>query len=315
MAELGFVFTGHVHRRFFADAAATTVQRRLKRMWAAGWLERCQFFGRDGSAVPIAHWVTAAGLAQTGQRAEELPALPPGAWLAREELAVRQGLHASAWLLALEASLPDRARKLRGAHRARLEPPRSRRASAPIAPDELTLPAGRRPHGLSRLLPDGRRVAVERLRGVRPSGEIELAWRAGSLAGRCMLLLELRAGHLGPEAVATLERYDHLLVGWSAALERFRDGPPLVVFACADSEAARDMCRLADSVLTASRAYAGDPPERWLYSGRRRTLFCAEGDAHRANLRAWRVADLPPYLRSDRSADPILVDLATAVRA
>lgn len=110
---------------------------------------------------------------------------------------------------------------------------------------------------------------------------------------------------LGTRA-AKLERYDHLVTGW--AMQNIRYGrhlgrEPLVVFVCRDRARARDCARRADSVLTSCRAYAGEYPSDWDYTGRERILFAAERDVHEGLLCAYGVPRLPPDVRVTSSGD------------
>ena len=78
---------------------------------------------------------------------------------------------------------------------------------------------------------------------------------------------------------------------------RRRNAVPLVVFACRDRARARECARLADSLLRACRAYAGEYPVDWEYPGREGIVFVAERDAHEAVLRGYGVPRLPPQVR------------------
>jgi len=105
-----------------------------------------------------------------------------------------------------------------------------------------------------------------------------------------------------------LERYDHLLAGWSVHTTRYGrrlGAPPAVVFVCRDRARARECARGADAVLTACRAYAGEYPADWEYPGREGILFVAERDVHEGLLRGYGVPRLPPEVRvSVAGGDP-----------
>ena len=84
-------------------------------------------------------------------------------------------------------------------------------------------------------------------------------------------------------AAGKLERYDHFLAGWSVHTARYgrrTEALAVVVFVCRDRARARECARLADPLLTACRAYAGEYPFDWEYPGRERILFAAERDVH-----------------------------------
>ncbi len=234
---------------------------------------------------------------------------------------------------------------LRGASESVLSPPlRStpdgRRA---LGPADLTLPGGRSPHEFLRTDSAGARVPVERFETVRPDLTIELPGRLRErIAAEAHAMETSAGGDVGaegvspesgagaPEAVAEvgaldllvelddrlpagrgagkLERYDHLLAGWSVHTTRYgrRLGvPPAVVFVCRDRARARECARGADALLTACRAYAGEYPADWEYSGREGILFVAERDAHEGVLRGYGVPRLPPEVRvSVAGGDP-----------
>jgi hypothetical protein len=98
-----------------------------------------------------------------------------------------------------------------------------------------------------------------------------------------------------------LERYDHFLTGWSAHLPRYGErhmAALLLVFVCRDRARARRCALLADAALRACRAYAGEHPADWDYTGRRSTLFVAERDVHDGVLVGYGTPELPPTVRA-----------------
>ncbi len=245
----------------------------------------------------------------------------------------RHQVHVTGWALALERALGAGALRLRGPEESVLSPPlRSTPAGrAAIGPGELRLPGGRAPHDFLRTDPTGARVEVQRFDTVRPDASVEVAGAqeragaggvgsggmrasgnggAGEVAGggrAAVHLLIERDDRLPAGAAATkLERYDHLLAGWSVCVPRFsRHGAgragqsPLVVFLCRDRPRARECARLADHLLCACRAYAGEYPHEWEYPGRAGIVFVSERDAHEGLLLAYGVPSLPPEVRSD----------------
>ncbi len=226
----------------------------------------------------------------------------------------RHDVHVTGWALALERALGGSALKLRGPEQSTLSPPlRSTPAGrVAIGPADLRLPGGRAPHDFLRTDSAGARVEVERFETVRPDASVEVPPAPGGgvgAAGVCLLVelddrLSTRA-HLA--AAAKLERYDHLLAGWSVCAPRFagRGAPrPLVVFLCRDRPRARECARRADHVLGACRAYAGEHPRDWEYPGRAAVVFASERDAHEGLLLAYGVPRLPPAVRAAASGDP-----------
>jgi hypothetical protein len=320
VACMRHVLSSQIHRRFNAGRAATTTQRRLKRLSDAGLVRRFQFHRRDGGGVPMCYAITVAGLdllhvhdRLTGLERDEVDALsgPPspaapvqGDRLLRQ---ARHDVHATGWVLALEHAVDGAPLTLRGASESVLSPPsrstsEGRRA---LGPADLTLPGGRSPHEFLRTDQTGERVPVERFETVRPDATIELPERVGGVVD---LLVELDDRLPAGRAAGKLERYDHLLAGWSVQTTRYGrrlGAPPSVVFVCRDRARARECARKADTVLTACRAYAGEYPADWEYPGRGGILFVAERDAHEGLLRGYGVPRLPPEVRvSVAEGDP-----------
>jgi hypothetical protein len=267
-------------------------------------------------------------------------------------------VHVTGWALALERALGAGALRLRGPEESVLSPPlRSTPAGrAAIGPGELRLPGGRAPHDFLRTDPAGGRGEVERFETVRPDASVELP--GGALepagaggAGQGGALERMGAGGAGPgsalermgaggagqgrgyllierddrlptgAAAAKLERYDHLLAGWSVCLPRiYHQGAagrpsPLVLFLCRDRPRARECARLADHLLCACRAYAGEHPHEWEYPGRAGIVFASERDAHEGLLLAYGVPSLPPAVRSAvANGDPRAREAGIVVR-
>ncbi len=331
VANMGYVLSSQIHRRFNQGRAMTTTQRRLKRLSDAGMLERLQFHRRDGGGVPMCCAITPAG-AQLLKAHDRLPAFvgeleeegssPLGISRGRatgERLLrqVRHQAHVAGWALGLECALGGRPLRLRGASGSALSPPlRStvggRRA---VGPADLTLPGGRVPHDFLHSNANGERTPVECFEAVRPDATVELpgpllAAPLRSKAAALDLLVEFD-DRLAPGPVCgKLERYDHLLAGWAVHTRRYgeRDRAiPLAVFVCRDRARARECARRADAVLGACRAYAGEYPADWEYPGREAVLFVAERDVYAGSLLAYGVPRLPPHVRvSVASGDPNL---------
>ena len=82
---------------------------------------------------------------------------------------------------------------------------------------------------------------------------------------------------------------------------------------CRDRARARECARAADHVLCAARAYAGEYPFDWDYSGRRHVSFVAERDMHEGSRLAYGVPDLPPSVRATAAGGDARASAATAV--
>ncbi len=375
VASMSHVLTSQLHRRFNPRRAATTTQRRLKRLSDAGLVERFQFHRRDGGGAPMCYVIAALGLELLGahgrldtlaERAVNeardpspksksfLPASltppPSSSQPARGDRRLRQArcevqssdparrsaspsssvpvtgdrrlrqarheVHVTGWALALERTLGAGALRLRGPGESVLSPPLRSTSTGRVAigPGELRLPGGRVAHDFLRTDACGVRAEIERFETVRPDASIELAEAGG------WLLIERDDRLPFGSAVAKLERYDHLLAGWSVCVPRIgghgagRPGSNLrVVLLCRDRPRARECARLADHLLCACRAYAGEHPHEWEYPGRAGIVFASERDAHEGLLLAYGVPALPPAVRSAVAGDDLRAREATAV--
>jgi hypothetical protein len=312
IATMRHVLTSQLHRRFNPERAATTTQRRLKRLSDAGLVERFQFHRRDGGGTPMCYVIAAGGLRMLADH--DRPAAQGGgsgdcgargpARIDSSESTLRQArhdVHVAGWALAFAAAARGFRAALRGPGESVLSPPThsSPGGRAALAPGDLRLPGGRTPHDFLRSDAAGVRVEVERFETVRADAIVEVRAQ-GSPAPRTDVIVELDDRPAVGRAVRKLERYDHFLAGWSTHTQRYgqrAEAVPLVVFVCRDRQRARECARAADPVLSACRAYAGEYPRDWEYPSRERILFVAERDVHEGLLRAYCVPRLPPEVR------------------
>jgi Replication-relaxation len=324
VASMRHVLTSQIHRRFNATRSLTTTQRRLKRLSDAGLVGRFQFHRRDGGGAPMCYVIAPRGV-ELLQVRSQADASGPGAIASGRRCGdgrlrqARHDVHVAGWGLALERALGVGGLSVRGPEESVLSPPlrATPYGRVAIGPDDLRLPGGRAPHDFLRTDAAGVRVEVERFETVRPDASVEIAGvTMGRAAARekerqhaavgaddvCVLIeRDDRLADRSPALAAKLERYDHLLTGWSTCVLRFtrRGAPrPLVVFVCRDRRRARECARRADRVLCACRAYAGEHPRDWEYTGRAAILFAAERDVHEGVLLAYGVPPLPPSVRT-----------------
>lgn len=303
------VLSSQIHRRFNNGRAATTTQRRLKRLSDAGLVARFQFHRRDGGGAPMCYSITPAGLSlcmkhggsrmgDTTTEQSHLDDRVAARSSRKDERLLRQACHdvrVAGWALALERALARRQLVLSGPEDSMIVPP-SRSGPGErrmLGPSDLCLPGGRTPHDFLRTVAVDSRVEVERFQSIRPDVTL------GVENGR-ELLVELDDRLPEGTGAAKLERYDHFLAGWSTQLQRYaRPGAelPFVIFVCRDRKRARECARRADRVLTACRAYAGEYPSEWEYTGREHIVFVSERDAHEGLFCAWGVPRLPPEVR------------------
>jgi hypothetical protein len=310
------VLSSQLHRWLNEGRAASTTQRRLKRLADAGLLARIQFHRRDGGGVPMCCELTPAGhgaLARRTQHAEH--GSDPGGRSAEGAAAaaaaagggtvgvgnagasparVRHELHVVGWTLALESAI-GRACTHRGARESVLSPPTYATGGreVPLGLSGLRMPAGRTAHDFLRTAPSGERVEVDRFDTMRPDATIGV--------GGVDVLVECDDRPAPGAITAKLERYDHFLAGWALHTRRYGrrlEAVAVVVFVCRDRSRARRLARHADGVLCACRAYAGEYPHDWEYPGRAAIVFVAERDAHEGSLHGYAVPRLPPDVRA-----------------
>jgi predicted transcriptional regulator len=296
IASMRHLLTSQLHRRFNPGRAATTTQRRLKRLSDAGLVERFQFHRRDGGGIPMCYVITAAGAKELADR--ELHAPTDVASVREDRLRqARHDVHVAGWVLALA----DATSAVRGPQEAVLTPPTRAGAEGRhmLTPRDLRLPGGRVPHAFLYTDASGQRVELERFETIRPDAIVTLASDAeGGMPTDVIVELDDRLAVA--RAARKLERYDHFLAGWSLHTRRYgtrAQAVPLVVFLCRDRGRARERARRADAALTACRAYAGEYPCDWEYPGRERILFASERDMHEGLVCAYGVPRLPPEVR------------------
>jgi hypothetical protein len=328
IASMRHVLTSQLHRRFNPERAATTTQRRLKRLSDAGLVERFQLHRRDGGGVPMCYVITAAGvelLADSGwpelknddrAGAVALRGTPARTSGERRLRQASHDAHVVGWALALARLDGGVWATLRGPAESVLSPsPRSAQdGKALLSPGELRLPGGRTPHDFMRTAANGARVEVERFETIRPDATVELPAPEAETESDSPrppaidVLVELDDRLPIGRTAAKLERYDHFLAGWSAHTGRYGrrlDAVPVVVFVCRDRTRARRCATHADPILRSCRAYAGEYPADWDYPGRDLILFASERDVHEGLARAYGVPRLPPAVRvSAAGGDP-----------
>jgi hypothetical protein len=337
IAAMRHVLTSQLHRRFNPGRAATTTQRRLKRLSDAGMVERFQFHRRDGGGIPMCYVIADAGLRALAARGHEptiadRPELAPTAFngRGRDDGRLRQArhdVHVAGWALALAGALGETASTLRGPAASTLSPPSRASGDTRLAltPRELRLPGGRTPHDFLRTDATGDRVELERFETLRPDAIVAVTGD-GQTRPSTDVIVELDDRPAVGRDARKLERYDHFLAGWSLHTPRYgrrAEAVALVVFVCRDRARARECAGCADAVIRACRAYAGEYPLDWEYPGRERIVFVAERDAHEGLLRAFGVPRLPPEVRviaahGDPRARETTVEsrqILTAVRA
>ncbi|HEV2974134.1 MAG TPA: replication-relaxation family protein [Solirubrobacteraceae bacterium] len=320
IGRLEHVLSSQLHRRFNRRRAITTTQRRLKRLSDAGLVDRFQFHRRDGGGVPMCYVLSPSGrelLRSAGRIGDRSGEEPRDAVHRDQERRLRQArhdVHVAGWALAFLEALDPSAVALRGAVESIVLPPSRTISGARVGlgPADLRLPGGRVAHDFLCVDHGQGEREVERFDAVRPDALIELRESAVDL----MIERDDRLATSG--GAAKLLRYDHFLTGWSLHTRRYREreATPFALFVCRSRDRARECARAADVVLRAARAYAGEYPFDWDYSGRERILFVAERDVHEGVLGAYGVPRLPPSVRiSGAHGDPAAGSATTETRS
>ncbi len=256
---LGHVLTTQLHRRVNAGRAATTTQRRLKRLSNAGLVQRFQFHRRDGGGIPMCYVITTAGRQMldgagrigvpADEELESLRSSRTGARGPNGERSLRQArhdVHVAGWALALEGMTGAVRPLIRGPSESVLSPPLRPTPEPRVAlgPAELRLPGGRAAHDFLRTTAAGERVEAEHFETVRPdailalpagpqapstepsgpgsaTGAITEPAAAGARQPAVDLMVEFDDRLAVGRAAAKLERYDHFLSGWSTHTTRY----------------------------------------------------------------------------------------------
>lgn len=307
LASFRHMLSSQLHRRHGRGTSLTGTQRRLKRLSDAGLIERMQFHAQDGGGAPMCCVITAPGFeALTAQ----MPSATADPVTPRMDLApgdggiaistVRRDLHAAGWAMAIERAIGGGPLRWTGPASTEIRAPLLSRGEPAIAigPANLRLPGGRVAHDFLRADAEGRTMEVDRFETLRPALRLQAR---SSEATRMDLLVELDDRCGTSSWSAKVRRYDHFVTGWALHLRRHgTEGVGAgVVFVCRDRSRARDCAREADRLLLASRAYAGERPERWLYTGREQMVFAAERDVHEGLLGAYGILALPPRVRAN----------------
>jgi hypothetical protein len=299
--ELRFLLASQIRRQYMTGRALRSVQHRLGLMWKVGWVSRCEIARRQKGHTQRVYALAEAGhqlLLQNAGRTELTRNVERDSdWRAPEAEDPRlilHDIHAAGWLFALENHLRDGViTDWRGPRSARLDPPgeRVRGQWVPMTPETVPLGTGRHLTGL----------ALGEFRPVKPDLRIELNLSfEGSPARRIDLLVEMDRTGRPSSNLEKFRRYDAMLAGWSMHHSRYKrlGEPPVVVFVVEDEEKARGFLAAADKLVTGRVGGWGSPEASWSHHGRQRIFVVCERDLHQRTLRALRLPELPPELRS-----------------
>jgi hypothetical protein len=272
-------------------------QRRLLRLFNAGYLERFRPIARRGSFPWTYHLgleghrlLQRAGLLDDGARYRARTVYDYGHVLHEIQL--------NAWVLAYRRALGDAFLSWDGETDI-VPPPEARKGQLRFDDDwsaeDLLQPQ-------PRLL--------------RPDAILEIT--AGPQRALRTLLVEYDRTRRIDKNYDKLRRYDAFLCWW-VRYTPYADLPalPYVLFVCQDDSQREQFLAAADRELTGHRWHPTVAVDRHEYVGRRRILFAIEPDAHAAVLEAWRLPAFPPDhpARDDNVRRVVLTSGATAARS
>jgi hypothetical protein len=254
--------------------SARAGQRRLRRLFDAGYLERFRPITRRGSFPWTYH------LANSGHRLlQQHGIIAPGQRFALRRVYdyghVLHDLQLNAWVLAYRRTL----------------------GTALLAWDGETdiQPPMNVKHGQLRVDGDwtakGLREPQPRL--LRPDAVLEIQRDDGAPGARTFLIEYDRTCRVDKN-YGKFRRYDAFLNSWwhHTAVAKVGE-PPLVVFVCQDHRQREQFMAAADHELAGHRWHPSVDADHHEYVGRRRVLFALERDMHAGALDAWRLPAFP----------------------
>ena len=247
-------------------------QRRLRKLFDAGYLERFRPIARRGS-YPWTYHLGDAGH-HLLQRADVIPHGQRYYQRAIYDYGhVLHELQLNAWVLALRLNAGDALETWRGE-------------------EDITPPPGTR-H--ARLDPNDdwsvEDLKDPRARLIRPDAVLELVDEHGELR---TILVEYDRTKRVDKNYDKFRRYDTFLCSWwRHSSYGGQPAPPWVLFICQNAEQRETFLAAADRELTGHRWHPSAAPERYDYVGRLQILFAVEHDAHAGRSEAWRLPAFP----------------------
>jgi hypothetical protein len=248
-------------------------QRRLSKLFEAGYLERFRPISRRGSFP----WVYQLG-AEGHRLLQRHGTIPHGQRYAARGVydysRVLHELQLNAWVIAYRRLASEAMLSWEG--ETDIDPPTAAK------------------HGQLRLAADWsvKGLHDEQARLVRPDAVLEVVDAEDRIR---TLLIEYDRTRRVDKNFTKFRRYDAFLNWWWHD-SRFSDGdePPFVVFVCQDADQREQFMAVADRELTGHRWHPSVEPERFEYVGRRHLLFAVEFDVHADIHEAWRLPAFPP---------------------
>jgi hypothetical protein len=259
---------------WWPDGAAWPGQRRLRKLFDAGYLERFRPLARRGSYPWTYHLANGghrllqnAGVVASSRRYHPRTIYDFGH--------VLHELQLNAWVLAFRRAAGDALLAWHG---------------------ELDITPPPNPHhDQLRLVGDWSTEDLRdpRARLLRPDAVLELAH--DSAEGIRTIFVEYDRTRRVDKNYDKFRRYDTFLCRWwhhSPYAEQ--PAPPVVLFVCQTQDQRQQLLTAADHELTGHHWHPSAPSEQHDYVGRRRLLFALEHDAHTGTLEAWQLPRLPP---------------------
>jgi hypothetical protein len=270
-----FLTAPQVIELWWAGCSPRAAQRRLRKLFEAGYVERFRPITRRGSFPWTYH------LGQEGHRLLQHHGLIP----AGQRFALRRiydyghvlhELQLNAWVLAYRRALGSALVTWEG--ETDIQPPPEARHGQLRLDNDWSAKGLREPHA----------------RLVRPDAVLEIERQDGE-EGTYNFFIEYDRTRRVDKNYRKFRRYDAFLNWWChhTPLAELGD-PPFVVFVCQDEGQRELFMAAADHELTGHRWHPSVTADRYEYVGRRRVLFTLERDAHAGDLEAWRLPALPP---------------------
>jgi DNA-binding Lrp family transcriptional regulator len=269
-----FLTAAQVIELWWAGCSPRAAQRRLRKLFDAGYLERFRPITRRGSFPWTYH------LGHEGHRLLQHHGLIPAGqrFAARRIYDYGHVLHEiqlNAWVLAYRRALGPALISWDG--ETDLEPPAEARNGQLRLGNDWSAKGLREPH--ARLL--------------RPDAVLEIERDDGD--GTHTFLIEYDRTRRVDKNYGKFRRYDAFLNWWwhHTPLADLHD-PPYVIFVCQDQHQREQFMAAADHELTGHRWHPSAPADRHEHVARSRVLFALERDVHAATLEAWRLPAFPP---------------------
>jgi Replication-relaxation len=252
--------------------AAWPGQRRLRKLFDAGHLERFRPIARRGS-YPWTYYLgeaghgllQRAGVIPHGQRYYQRAIYDYGR--------VLHELQLNAWVLALRRTVGDALETWNGEHDI-APPPGSRHPQLDLGGDW-----------------SAEDLKDPRARLIRPDAVLELLDENGNLR---TILVEYDRTRRVDKNYDKFRRYDAFLCWWwHHTSYGDQSEPPWVLFVCQTEDQRETFLAAADRELTGHRWHPSAAPEQYDYIGRQRILFAVEHDAHAGRPEAWQLPAFP----------------------